>query len=345
LGILENPAIPSTLLNWNIQLMFQAEMSGPYVHNLVLYPTLQLSGCVRLGLLDQKIHLTGRASPIAAEAFVNEIKECLNTGRYVYLYADYFYLPGTTQYSKTHFRHELLVYGYEANACFKGALYTKEGLMASIDVPFGQLVEAISSPHARGMECAEYCRGDLLMSLAPAPVIDYVDGFDFEGIKAQIESYLSSSFVFKFKCAAEDSSASEYSFGSQSPDRRRFFGRSIYPEMKNYFNQHINSGKLRYDLRVTRLLAEHKRLMGIRLRRLIGAGHKNLAAISRQWPEVELLAEALHIRAVAARTRKDPAILANIGDELQKLDSLELELLTRVLGAKTGRRKMNIKHS
>ncbi len=330
--------IPSAMLNWNIQLMFRPGKIGPYQQALAVYPALNLRAYARFGLFDLRMHLAGRASAAALAAVGDLAKANLARGRYLWLFGDYFYIPGTTHFSKTHFRHDLLIFGHEdGRGLFHGALYRENGTFGEVQFTAEQLHDAVASPEARGADCAAYCRNDLLASVAPNLEAMQVNELDVAGIQAQVESYLTSSPVFKIQHRGTASAVEDISFGAPEELNRASFGKNVYKTIGGHFSRHLKWGNLRYDLRITHLLYEHKRLMGLRLQRMVECGWPRLGDAPRAWAEVEQQAKLIHLRAVAARQRADIAPLKSIQEELQKLEQSETDLLKRVLTSRTGK--------
>lgn len=326
-GILENPTIPDPLLCLNIQLQFQREVFGTYVHHLTFYPPVGIMHYIRLGLLEQKIHAVWSSTPALRNVFHAVASDSLSKGGYLYLYADYFYIPGSINFKHTHFRHELLIYHYDScSASYRGATFKHDRIFGAIEVPRDSLVDAFASPDARGEDCASYCRGDLLMSVTPTEMARQHRGLDMVGIKAQMKSYLSGSPSFSIHTDDRSKSA-DIQFDRNSPLRRSSFGRNIYSEIVAYFEMFQKRGTFDFDPRVTRVLLEHKMMMGLRLVAAEKEGYAGTGNIVEHWREVQELAQMTHLQAVSAYERHQTDSLKMLESYLGKIELLETNLL------------------
>jgi hypothetical protein len=118
-------------------------------------------------------------------------------------------------------------------------------------------------------------------------------------------------------------------FSARPP--KAVFGINAYDAVAAYFSQQFKGRRSQHDLRVTRFIWEHKKLMKIRLARLVREGMALSAMTLPEWDGIEQLAYWIHLKAIAALRRRDLGALASLSCELVKLKAREGDFIGRLL--------------
>ncbi len=201
-----------------------------------------LSNCPSISFYEmpREILLNG-----TQKSFKDIIVEAIDDGRYLFIYADRFYIPITPQYQKYHFQHEIFVYGYdlENNLVFVadnfrygkfsfekcGFSEFEEAFMnMSVDYPFMSTIRFLM------VNENSQCRVN---------INQIIHGLD---------SYINS----------------KESIDIVGPSNMKY-GLSIY----DYFGKNMKREEVILDIRFFHILYEHKLLMEMRLDFLIENGY------------------------------------------------------------------------
>ncbi len=78
-----------------------------------------------------------------SNSIVKYIKSCIDKNRYIYLCVDDYYIPNRFCYKREHFKHDLLIYGYDdSSKSFLIAGYNNKGHYSIDNLSFEDLVKA-----------------------------------------------------------------------------------------------------------------------------------------------------------------------------------------------------------
>lgn len=325
LGILEKLHIPSPLLDSNIQLRFPLRINAGEKAFFNFYPEISMRRAVECGLLTAEDF---SKSIVAVSRLPQLVEEILKAGMFAHLHVDYFYIRQTESYKRKHFRHDVLIYDWEGSSgYFHGALYRRDGTYGGIQITRRQLTDAFQSKHGRGADCpAPRYRHDMLTALGAGIHADIYGKLDWEKIRIQISAYLNSCDM-----KSQNRAGAAYSIGDGGHSDSHAFGVSVYACIEEYLNN-IRIGILpSCDMRITRLLWEHKKVMKQRLDRLVYEGVELNPSLVAVYAEIVGLAYFIHIKAHVSKRRNDWASLVRIIEDVKVLRAREIDLLERLI--------------
>jgi hypothetical protein len=244
-----------------------------------------------------------------------------------------FFIPETHYCGRRHYRHATLLIGYEPRTgCFKQVSYRASGAFCAGDIRAEALVTAMNLERhglvLRPESRPDCCRSEKIAFQEIEPTPARVGPADFSLIRRQLENYL-----------AGRGEANWYGRGGQCgiPGRETDFhgeegayGMAIYPMFATYIERAAFDGR-RIDPRATRILLEHKGLVG-RILRLVGEG-----GTSRGWPidfgAVEAIAARINMMTGIFNLTIRRDIAQQIAATLDELKRLESTMLTAALAA------------
>lgn len=327
-GIMENPVVPTAMLNGNIQWAFPKRKQRNDYLRFDFHPPLGLKHYAKLGLL-RIAHFRMSAQEIQREDILNsKIMGILKTGGYVLLFVDYCYIEGAAQYMKRHFGHPWLIVEGNAQDCrYIGALYTKDGSFGFGAMSFGQLPAALLhglTQRKRGKPEEKYSFVEIRNTDVKNP-----EKLNMADIKTQLRCYLHSSNSLD----GEGGNPAINSVANKNARRciHSALGLNAYETIGAYFSEKCKSRRVKPDLRVSRLLWEHKKLMKIRLKRMLQEGIHFPATLLAEWNEIERLAYWIHLKAFAATRRNDIVAMGSISCDLVKLKLMETDFICCLL--------------
>jgi hypothetical protein len=329
-GIMEQPSVPTLMLDWNIQWAFPNDKIHNPLGQFDFYPSLKLKHQATLGMLE-RFDLSPNLAELLEQGTLSEtILRWLEEGSYVRLHADYFYIKNTTEYQARHFRHDYLIFDQRAATReFLGATYTRGGGFGLAPISWDDLPAAVTLPNAPTPKTKCHWRDNLLVALRRREEPEPPRPLDLAAIKVQLSGYLHSSHLahvslghrlMQHFCRADALQPPAKTFGLNVYDRVREYGRWALAAEGNWF-----------DPRTTRLIWEHKKLMRIRLARISHEQMSAVRALLSDWEKIEELAFGLHLRVTAAQRRNERGLFAPLDSELDTLKTLEADFIPRLI--------------
>lgn len=308
------------MLNANIQWAFPLEKQRRNHLKFDFYPGLGIWRYAELGLLKIN-HFEMTPEEVWRDGSLREkILGILAQGACALVYVDYFYIDGTAEHRQKHFGHPWLIFDHNPETSqYVGALYTKEGRFGVGTLSVDRLPEAFRpSPGRKRRRTRRSSCSMIEMQKAKVKGASTLEKTD---IKAQLASYLNSSNLARDKLNNSTMNCFLEKFIARPP--KAAFGINAYDAIAAYFGQQFKGRHSQHDLRVTRFVWEHKKLMKIRLTRMIHEGMVLHPTTLPEWNSIEQLAYWIHLKAFAAKRQGDLPALAALSQEFSKLKSLE----------------------
>jgi hypothetical protein len=190
-------------------------------------------------------------------SIIDFIKSSIEIGYYVTTYLDEFFIPEREAYKKIHFRHEIMIYGFDSDKkILKVIGYNNEKTYATSSVSFSEFEDAYLNSIDK--------KNDLIL-LKAKDNSSYQPSyeFDIENVKNLLYDYLYS----------KNSSARLRSIGN--PTNNFVYGVSVYNQLIKYYLSIIEDDKKVCDIRHLHLLYEHKKTMVSRIKYLIAENYIN----------------------------------------------------------------------
>lgn len=182
---------------------------------------------------------------------INFIVESINSNNYVHTMINYFYVPLISYDNKIHFKHDILIFGYDLN---EEVLYVSDffgaGKYSYEKISFSDFNKAFSTYSLA--KNSDYLN-EMVYLYKVNPKCDYK--FNINNISNSIKSYLYGSIP-------------EY-WDIYNRDNRDdiVFGIDTYTTLKNYITRKRSSDEID-DIRPFYMLYDHKKIMSLRLKYL-----------------------------------------------------------------------------
>ncbi len=246
------------------------------------------------------------------------IKTSINLGYYVVTYTDEFYIPERISYvNKTHFRHDIMIYGYDSDkSLFNVIGYNEKLKYASSCVGFSEFESSF-------LNSIDKTNDIILMKAKDSNSYNPFYEFDIENVKNLLSDYLFS----------KNTSANFRSLGKPNDS---ISGISVYNQLIKYYQNILqnNNNNARCDVKHFHLLYEHKKTMVSRLQYLIENKYIN--------PKSDFISifhnlekEALNKRNVIMKynATKNKSQISTIIDSLHKMCESEIRAMEALLNA------------
>ncbi|WP_336783233.1 hypothetical protein [Paenibacillus illinoisensis] len=190
------------------------------------------------------------------EFFSEFIKDCINNDIYIWCHLDRFYIPSQSDYQKKSHFHETLIYGYDDNKIFI-ADNLANGKYSTADCKYHEIEDAYNSVKS------EYDFVTRIIMLKKKVEDNYV--LNIDQVKDGLQRLL----------------YSKPSFDPINCNVSSIYGLDVYKHMLSRFEHHKHKIN-KIDIRPFHLFWEHKKVMNLRLKYMVGKG-----LISDQHSSVE----------------------------------------------------------
>ena len=253
--------------------------------------------CIDLGCF-KKLHTD------IGEFIINSIDQ----GYYIIIHLDEFYVPEKWLYQKKHFRHVVLICGYNRTDRYYSILgFNHKWMYAISKISFAEFERAFSHLEetepiilAKKRENGEYA-------------------FDLKLVEEQLSDYVYAK------------NASERYRLYQNPNTNYAYGLDVYGYLKMYFEV-LAKEKIWCDLRSLHILWEHKKCM--RMRTAYMQENKYLSPLSTFYDDylkLERTTEKLRNMQIKYIVRRDKEVINKIMMSLDQIAVKEYEILTKML--------------
>lgn len=245
------------------------------------------------------------------------IVNSINMGYYVTMYVDEFFVPERISYKRRHFRHEVMVFGYNLEErILKIVGYTDMGVYSESNITFSAFEESYMSSISK--------QNDVILFKAKDD-LSYQSSFDFDikNVKDLLQDYLLS----------RDTSDRLRIFGN--PKKKHVYGLNIYKEIIKNFKSVITNNTQWCDRRILHLLWEHKKAMVCRIEYLIDNKYiNNRNELLSVYNEIQNAALLLRNKALKFNVRKNTLLIEDMIDSLElmyKREKVAVENLLEML--------------
>jgi hypothetical protein len=215
--------------------------------------------------------------------------DCIDSGNYIYLYLDQFYIPDSWAFQTQHFPHDTFIYGYDSsNNLFNIADFYQFSKYSFSTASFSQIDEAAKDKML--LEDDDQLHGIVLVK--PTEYNNFY--FDVKALRGLIEDYLQSKLSSK-------SYTDNYRLQVGDNQNWWAYGLNIY----SYFLEHLEmvlQQKGRLEIKVFQVLVDHKTLMLSRIKYL--AEHQHLTSADSIYEEFKIvLNEFITLRNLAIKSQ------------------------------------------
>lgn len=259
-------------------------------------------------LIVQKFRFDKSFLQLKSWNFVTWAKKLIDGGWYIMGYYDEYYIPETVNYQETHFRHTMMIYGYDNAKKLYAMGYTRDGKYKSHCLTYNEFISAIGVDFDRENE--SYIKRDIERIEFDAfrlnPECDFT--FDLSQVYTSLLDYIN----------CEDS--------GYRHQRGLKYGFDCEREFVNYIK--AQEGK-RLDERYSRFFMELKELMVRRLEYLAGE-----QVVSQEiLPEYQKICEqqkTVHLLFIKYNLTMDERIIDRLADKMNGIIESEKIILPRI---------------
>jgi len=237
----------------------------------------------------------------------------IDLGYYICLYADEYYIPDRVAYKNFHFKHEVLIFGYDREERIFHILgFNRERVYGATTVPIDDLMEAFSHGYDGD--------GDLFWRkyiIAARLFRDTVYPFNLKLITDLLEDYLES--------RESNSRVAMYI----QPPRDCVFGLASYAYIDEALEL-MERGEFFIDYRLPSVIWEHKQCMTKRLQYMHGLGLVD-QDVCDQFAKVEDIALKARNTMLKAFVTNQRSIISRIREMVQSIHEQEKAILVPLL--------------
>lgn len=241
--------------------------------------------------------------------FIQWAKDLINHGWYIMGYYDEYYIPSKSAYNKYHFRHTLLIYGYDdQHQMFEAIGYTKDRKYKSHPISYEEFLSAIKIEFDRNKE--EFVK-------------ENIDKLEFEAFKLNPE------YKFDFNLKEIYQSIKDYINSEENGCRNQKglkYGINCEKEFINYIRNH-KEGPI--DERYSRFFMELKELMVRRLNYLYAEGIIS-DAILEKYKKICDKQKTIHALFIKYNITHNRELIVNMAEKMAGIIEDELKLLPEI---------------
>lgn len=235
-------------------------------------------------------------SNIAKDNFIAFLKERIDQDNYLLLYKiDEYYLSYSKRYQVKHYIHDTYIYGYEEDKFC--VMAQKKGKLQMLKIDAQEIADAMYS------------------QIDENPSVHFCS-FRFRNVNATIN-------MEKIKRDIK-----EYLLGSRKTDDNQVYGTAVYHIIRECSLARAEGRKEEgdlFDLRIFRMIWEHKKVMILHLEKLNEIYQNQLSDCLLKMGIIEHLANKIFLLAMKFTVTKSNDLLCKISDNLQVLEMKEIE--------------------
>ncbi len=242
------------------------------------------------------------------------IVDSINMGYYVTTYLDEYYIPERFSYNKFHFRHDVMIFGYDLNKnIFKIIGFNDKQQYSTSCISFSEFENSYTN-------CIDK-KNDVILFKAKDK-LSYEPSFSFD--KVNLINLLEDYYFSR--------NTSERLRIFSNPKKGFIYGMSVYNELIKYYKSAIENDKKELDIRHMHLLWEHKKCMVSRIEYLISNKFINSNTVLDGY--ICLRNTALSLRNILIKflVVNDKKYIKKIITSLGKMHSDEEQLLSSLIG-------------
>ncbi len=244
---------------------------------------------------------------------IDFIVDSINMGYYVTTYLDEYYIPERISYYKFHYKHDVMIFGYDlSKSVFKIIGFNDKQQYSASYVSFSEFENSYTN-------CIDK-KNDVILFKAKDE-LSYEPSFSFDIVNVinLLEDYYFS----------RDTSERLRIFNN--PKKDFIYGMSIYNELIKYFKAIIENDKKDMDIIQLHLLWEHKKCMVSRIKYLISNNFIKKNAILDEYICLENTVLSLRNIFIKFFIVKDKKYIEKIITGLGKLQSTEEQLISSLI--------------
>jgi hypothetical protein len=281
----------NAIFNTHIQLYCRwgtgSEEEKERKHNLEFYPRMYLHRYPYIKVLRRtQFNIT---YGVSSAELRRELCAALYTGKYLHLKCDYFFLPAVQHIRQAHRDHELLIIGFDGSVDkFVICTYDLTRQFSPVMVSALELAKAINSHPEQDSSESRPEREIVCYEIEPLETKHL--SLDYDLIKVQMIDYFRSSNYAGGLLASEGMRRIYAEDNSNNP--KGVFGLNVYEKLEDYL---IHVDPKHWDLRLTRLLWEHKRLMARRIKALVEGRILQDSKLAADWDGLAEKARKFHM--------------------------------------------------
>lgn len=242
---------------------------------------------------------------------------------YVYLQVDVFFIPQRFNIKDYHYIHDIMIHGFnDSEKKFKCVCVDYKGEYTSQDISYEMLEKAF---YTEELDWNDYICADRISMYKYEP--DKVYKFNLNLVILQLEDYLKSQNTFEIY----------HRFKTANPKRDDGIG--VLNRISQYLQMIIESkinpeeyDMEKVDIRLFRLLYDHKILMMLRLE-YINVNIYDISDIVDRYKECVERSKILHKLSFKFRLKRDNAIIVRMLKLMEELRDLEYILITELVQA------------
>jgi hypothetical protein len=325
--------LPANVLLHHTQLFFPAfklTPEGIVRAHFRIFPGLGLDQYGALGWLRSTIADETLTSAMSCNECAERAYASLEQGRYVFVYIDEFYLPGSGFFHRRHHRHPLLITGCDRSRHLLLAMtYLASGVFGPTKIPISEFEAGIHSP--RGKLPGRYSEKSVWKEIAWTDRPD--EPMDKFQLARRIDDYLEGTDS-SARYLGGDFAIPAYEQVGQvywdSPDTVGGYGRGIYEYWRKYL-QTVVSTNQNVDMRATRALMDHKELLAMSLQLAFTEQSEARKKSRSTLSDCRGRATALHNTALIWNSFKSPTTGKQMIQTIDQLEAAETAGLAEAL--------------
>ena len=243
--------------------------------------------------------------------------DCINSDNYVHTMLNYYYVPSSVRYKRLNLLHDMLIYGYDLDEkVFYIADFFRNGKYCYEVISFSDFEQAFNTYNIATNH--DYLNG-LIYLYNVNKNCDYE--FSIHNITSSIKAYL-------------DNSIPEYwDKYNRKNSENIVFNREVYNTLINYITAKMDD-RSEIDIRPFFLLADHKKMMCLRIRYLCEQGYfKHNSQNENQLDEIERKAKTLVTVIIKYNITRNESCKSKAIALMNHIDKTEYDVLKQYINA------------
>lgn len=302
LGLLQDKA--PWIFSKYINCCYNSKASGLFNHFIPEDRYFARSGA----MLVQQFRFDKTIIPLDIIDFLQWAKNLIDNNWYIMGFFDEYYIPAKSSYKNRHFRHSMLIYGYDDMQLFHAMGYTKERKYRSFTLTYDEFVSSIGVDF--DLKNEPYVRKD-------------IDRIEFDAFK------LNPDYDFKFDLSQVYTSLTDY-INSQDRGYLRQKGLVYGIDCEKEFVNYITNRKVLYlDERYSRLFMELKELM---VRRLEYLASEQIVSqdILPEYKQICEQQKVIHMLFIKYNLTNNESIIDRLAEKMNSIIEAEKNVLPRI---------------
>ena len=261
---------------------------------------------------------------------VQFVKDALATAYYVEVFADEFYIPHRKSYQRAHFVHDVLLFGFDdKTGSFDIIGFDERGNYTTSKIGFSAFEKAFEAVDLSAVD--SYVSNWLTKVWLAKYLVEAACDFDRICVLEQLRDYLSGSNPAERLRLLHNPTGGDANAGI----RRRvenLYGVQVYKKLDCHLGALMDNPRS-CNPTIWRILWEHKKCMGLRIRYMEDGGHLDPACgLRREYREIEKSAAVLHRMMFKFAWRPAAPLALRVAARLQEIAAREIAALEHLVG-------------